>query len=75
MLCTYVIEHLSGKEIVWTFYESKLEKANQKESRVEKAIERKGDKLYVKEKDYDNSFNSWINKKKHNKNRIYLVMR
>ena len=32
--------------------------------RVEKAIERKGDKVYVKEKDYDNLFNSWINKKK-----------
>ena len=41
----------------------KLQKKNKKEFRVEKAIERKGDKLYVKEKDYDNSFNCWINKK------------
>ena len=63
MLCTYVIEDLNGKEIVGTFHENKLQKTNQKEFRVEKAIERKGDKLYVKEKDYDNSFNCWINKK------------
>ena len=58
MLCTYVIENLNGKELVRKFYENKLQKTNQKEFRVEKAIERKGDKLYVKEKDSDNSFNS-----------------
>ena len=58
MLCTYVIENLNVKETVRTFYENKLQKTNQKESRDEKAIERKGDKLYVKEKYYDNSFNS-----------------
>ena len=59
MKCTYVIENLNVKETVRTFYENKLQKTNQKESRDEKAIERKGDKLYVKEKYYDNSFNSW----------------
>ena len=58
VLCTYVIENLNVKETVRTFYENKLQKTNQKESRDEKAIERKGDKLYVKEKYYDNSFNS-----------------
>ena len=63
MLCTYVIENLNGKELVRKFYENKLQKTNQKEFRVEKAIERKGDKLYVKEKDYGNSFNCWINEK------------
>ena len=26
-------------------------------------MKRKGDKLFVKWKDYDNSFNSWIDKK------------
>ena len=40
-----------------------MKKANQKEFRVEKVIKRKGDKLYVKWKEYDNSFNSWIDKK------------
>ena len=34
-------------------------KTNQKEFRVK----RKGDKLYVKWKGYDSSFNSWIDKK------------
>ena len=32
------------------------------EFRIEKAIRKKGDKLYVKSKGYDNSFNSWIDK-------------
>ena len=30
---------------------------------IEKVLKRKGDKLYVKWKGYDNRFNSWINKK------------
>ena len=37
-----------------TFYEKELQKTNQKEFRVEKVIERKGNKLYVKWKGYDN---------------------
>ena len=40
----------------------KLQKANQQEFRIEKVIKRKGKKLYVKWKRYDNSFNSWIDK-------------
>ena len=40
-----------------------MQKTNQKEFRIEKVIKRKGDKLYVKWKGYDNSFNSWIDKK------------
>ena len=31
--------------------------------KIEKVIKRKGDKLCVKWKGYDNSFNSWIDKK------------
>ena len=46
-----------------TFYEKELQKTNQEEFRIEKVIKRKGDKIYVKWKGYDNSFNSWINKK------------
>ena len=59
---TYVINDLNGEEIIGTFYEKELQKTNQEEFRIEKVIRRKGDKLYVKWKDYDNSFNSWINK-------------
>ena len=44
----YVISDLKGKEIVGTFYEKELLKANQIEFRVEKLIRRKDDKLYVK---------------------------
>ena len=60
---TYVINDLNGEEIIGTFYEKELQKTNQKEFRIEKVIKRKGDKLYVKWKDYDNSFNSWIDKR------------
>ena len=35
---------------------------SQEEFRIEKVIRRKGDRLYVKWKGYDNSFNSWIDK-------------
>ena len=60
---TYVINDLKDEEIIGTFYEEELEKANQKEFRIEKVIKKKGDKLYVKWKGYDNSFKSWIEKK------------
>ena len=59
---TYVISDLSGTEITGIFYEKELQKTNQKEFRTEKVIKRKGDKLFVKWKGYDNSFNSWIDK-------------
>ena len=40
-----------------------MEKKNQKEFRIEKVIKRKSGKLYVKWNRYNNSFNSWIDKK------------
>ena len=54
----HVINDLNGEEI-----EKELQKTNQKEFRIEKVIKRKVDKLYVKWKGYDNSFDSWIDKK------------
>ena len=59
---TYVINDLNGEEIIGSFYEKELQKTNQEEFRIEKVIRRKGNKLYVKWKGYDNSFNSWIDK-------------
>ena len=44
----YVICDLNGEEIIGTFYEKKLQKTNQEESRIEKIIKKKGNKLYVK---------------------------
>ena len=58
----YVINDLNGKEIIGTFYEKELQKTNQQGFRIEKVIKRKGNKLYVKWKGYDNLFNSWIDK-------------
>ena len=45
------------------FCKKELQKTNQQQFRIEKVIKRKGDKLYVKWKGYDSSFNSWIDKK------------
>ena len=60
---TYVINDLNGEEIIGTFYEKELQKTNQQEFRIEKVIKKKDDKLYVKSKGYDSSFNNWIDKK------------
>ena len=37
-----------------------MQKTNQEKFRIEKVLKRKGDKLYVKCKGYNNGFNSWI---------------
>ena len=60
---TNTINNLNGEEIVGIFYKKELKKTNQEDCRIEKVIKKKGDKLYVKWKGYNNSFNSWINKK------------
>ena len=62
ILC-HLISDLIGEEFVGTFYERELQKTNKKDFRVEKVIKRKNNKLYVKRKGYDNSCNSWIDKK------------
>ena len=48
VLWIYFISDLKDEEIVRTIYEKQLQKANQKEFRVEKVIKRKRNKLYVK---------------------------
>ena len=68
---TSVINDLDGEEIVGIFYEKELQKLNQKEFRIEKVIKRKGDKSNVKWKGYKNSFNSWVDKKRHSINSIH----
>ena len=54
-----LLEHLTKKEL------RKI--INQKEFRIEKVI-KKDDKLYVKWKGGNKSFNSWIGKKRHSLN-------
>ena len=58
-----MINDLNGEEIIRSFYEKELQKTSEKEFRIEKVLNRKGDKLYVKWKGCNNSFNSWIDKK------------
>ena len=48
LLCTYVISDLNGEDVIGTFHEKGLQKTNQKEFQIERVINRKGDKLYVK---------------------------
>ena len=59
---TYAIRDLNGEEITGSFYEKELKKTSQKEFRIEKVL-KINDKLYVKWKGYNNSCNTWINKK------------
>ena len=54
---------LMVKKLLEHFMKKKLQKSNQKEFRIEEIIKRKGDKLHVTWKSYDNSFNSWVDKK------------
>ena len=51
---TYVINDLNGEEITGTFYEKELQNTIQEEFKIEKVIKRKGDKIYVKWKGYNN---------------------
>ena len=46
-----------------SFYEKESQKTNQEKFRIAKIIKKKDNKLYVKWQGYDNSFNSWIDKK------------
>ena len=59
---TYTINDFNDEEIIGTFYEKELQKTNKKEFRIEKVIKKNGNKLYVKWKSYNNSFNNWIDK-------------
>ena len=60
---THVIDDTNGEKSTGEFHEKELQKIDQQEFRIEKVIKKEGDKLYVKWKGYDNSFNSWIDKK------------
>ena len=53
----YAINDLNGDDIIGTLYEKELQKTNQQEFRIEKLTNKKVDKLYVKWKGYDSSFN------------------
>ena len=59
---------LMERKLFLTFYENELQKKKKKEKikkefRIKNLIRRKGNKLVDKWKDYDNSFNSRIDKR------------
>ena len=54
---------MNGEKVIGTFYKKELQKTNEEEYRMEKLIKKKRNKLYVKWKGYNNSLNSWIDKK------------
>ena len=60
---TYFISDMNVEDVTRCFYEKELQNTNQKILRIEKIIKRKDNKLYAKLKGYDDSFNSWTNKK------------
>ena len=54
---------LKMKKLLELFMKNSCKRANQKEFRLEKVKNRKGNELYAKWKGYNGSFNSWIDKK------------
>ena len=58
-----LLEILKVKKLLERFTKKCRKKTNQKYLKVKNVIKKKGDKLYVKWKGYDNSFDSWIDSK------------
>ena len=54
---------LMVKKLLEHFMKNNCKKIDEQEFRMEKVIKKKGNKLYVKWKGYDSSFNSCIDKK------------
>ena len=59
----YYLKDLNDEKLDDTFYEQELQKTNLTLYVIEKIIKIKNDKLFVKWRGYNNSFNLWINKK------------
>ena len=46
---------MNGEDVTGSFYEKELQSTNQQKYRIEKIIKRRGNKLYVKWKGYNDS--------------------
>ena len=53
---------LTMKRLLERFTKNNFTEANREKFKIRETIKRKGKKLYVKWKGYDNSFNIWIDK-------------
>ena len=58
----YYLKDLNNEKLDGTFYEQELQKTKQDLYTIEKILKTNKDKIYVKWRDYDDSFNSWIDK-------------
>ena len=60
----YYLKDLNGEKIKGSFYEQELQKTNFKKDDlyiIEKVLKTKNDKAYVKWRNYNSLFNSWVN--------------
>ena len=60
---TYKITDYIGDEIQGSFFEQEMQKTSQDVFRIEKILNRRGDKSLVKWMEYPKLFNSWIDTK------------
>ena len=60
---TYKITDYNEEEIQGSFYEQELQKTSQSTFRIEKILQRQGEKSLIKWMGYPKSFNSWIGTK------------
>ena len=59
----YYLKDLNNEKLNGTFYEQELQKTKQDDLyTIEKILKTKNNKIFVKWRGYDSSFNSWINK-------------
>ena len=58
----YYLKDLNNEKLDGTFYEQELQRTKQDDLYTIEKILKKNNKIYVKWRGYDNSFNSWINK-------------
>ena len=54
---------LTKKKLLELFTKKNCKKTDQNEFRIENIIKKKGNRFYLQQKGYINSFNSWIDKK------------
>lgn len=72
---TYLAEDVDGNPIRNAFYNEELQKAKYSDIYlVEKIVEKKGNKVFVKCLGFDKSHNSWINKKRCNLNFVLFFV-
>ena len=57
---TYKIKDWNGVAIDGSFYEPELQKTSQDVFRIEKVIQRRGQRALAKWEGYPNTFNSWV---------------